>query len=413
MFLLLITASIITILAKQLIYKLNISIFIVMISLTTWGQLTPGFDKHEAVDMIAICNSYTFIDLYQDDTPIIPTGYKKVFTSKVMGLDNQYQIYTKGNVGVINLRGSTNKISSWLENCYSVMIPSKGVIEISGVSHKYNYGEGIKTAVHGGYALAITYLAAGIIDQIEILNKNNINNIIITGHSQGGALAQLLRAYLEHEPKTTINTFKTYAFAAPMVGNHYFSTYYNSTIAAGTSFNITNPADLIPTLPLTYNDSTLFKKEDITTLLFDPKSFDVKSMLIGGAVQLLEKPIKAVVKVSGDIVAKPVSWNLRDVKMPPYTDDINYSRLNEMITIPPADYPKSLKNPSILKNDSLIALYTKDEDGYFTNDDLYNKEPAFFQHKPYNYYATMMKIYFSDSYKKMELKYLPENLGNH
>ncbi|MEZ5108735.1 MAG: hypothetical protein R2829_07170 [Bacteroidia bacterium] len=33
---------------------------------------SPGFNKEEMRDMIAICNSFTFIDLYKSDEAIIP-----------------------------------------------------------------------------------------------------------------------------------------------------------------------------------------------------------------------------------------------------------------------------------------------------------------------------------------------------
>lgn len=44
------------------------------------AKLEPGFDKAEAKDMIAICNSFTFLDLYNDDARILPSGYEKRYT---------------------------------------------------------------------------------------------------------------------------------------------------------------------------------------------------------------------------------------------------------------------------------------------------------------------------------------------
>ncbi|MEZ5068263.1 MAG: hypothetical protein R2847_07085 [Bacteroidia bacterium] len=86
---------------------------------------SPGFNKEEMRDMIAICNSFTFIDLYKSDEAIIPR-VNKVYTSGVFGMDNRYQVYKNGNVAVINFRGSTAKQVSWLENIYASMIPAKG-----------------------------------------------------------------------------------------------------------------------------------------------------------------------------------------------------------------------------------------------------------------------------------------------
>ena len=96
------------------------------------AQFKEGFSKQEVRDMVAITNSFTFIDIYNSDEEIIPDGYEKEYTSGVFGMDNRYQIYTREDFAIINLRGSTDKKVSWLENFYSAMIPAKGVITISG-----------------------------------------------------------------------------------------------------------------------------------------------------------------------------------------------------------------------------------------------------------------------------------------
>ena len=82
----------------------------------SFAQFKEGFNKEEARDMIAICNSFAFSDLYNSDDEIIPPAYKRKYTSGIFGMDNKYQIYQKGNVVVINFRGSTDKKNSWLEN---------------------------------------------------------------------------------------------------------------------------------------------------------------------------------------------------------------------------------------------------------------------------------------------------------
>ncbi len=84
---------------------------ITIFSLQSFAQFQEGFNNEEARDMIAICNSFPFLDLY-DDVDIIPPGYTKKYTSGTFGMDNKYQIYTKGKVAVINLRGSNDKKAS-------------------------------------------------------------------------------------------------------------------------------------------------------------------------------------------------------------------------------------------------------------------------------------------------------------
>ncbi|HQZ42887.1 MAG TPA: hypothetical protein PK735_08375, partial [Flavobacteriales bacterium] len=46
-----------------------------------FGQLQPGFQPDEARDMIMLCNTHTFIDLYGSDEKMIPGGYTRIYSS--------------------------------------------------------------------------------------------------------------------------------------------------------------------------------------------------------------------------------------------------------------------------------------------------------------------------------------------
>jgi len=48
--------------------------------------------------------------------------------------------------------------------------------------------------------------------------------------------------------------------------------------------------------------------------------------------------------------------------------------------------------------------------GYFKNDEFYRQEPKSWQHKPYNYYVMVLKMYFPEQYEALEKKYLMENI---
>lgn len=392
--------------------KLNFIILLLLVSIVSHSQFKGGFEPKQAKDLAAIGCSYTFLDLYNSDAEIIPSGYKKIYTSQVNTLDNIFQIYTQGKTGVINLRGSTAKKSSWLENFYSSMIPAAGEILIGDQKHSYSFSKNSEAHVHSGYALAICYLAEDLIQQINDLNTKGIYQILITGHSQGGALAQMLTAYLHHLPEGKIsnkNQFKTYAFASPMCGNLIFANDYEQLFGKGYSFNIINPADVVPTFPLSYNDSTLFTMADLKTFLFDREHFDYKGKVTDGMIQLFEKTINNTITFVGNSVNKQISKEGDTITMPAPVKDINYIRLAEVIETKPAHYPKKLKDSTILQNDSLMSIYTLGPDGHFENEELYEKEPVFYQHKPYNYYVTILELFFPDQYAKLEKKYLVEN----
>ena len=86
-----------------------LTVFILFFTYSSFAKLETGFDKSEARDMIMICNSFTYLELYQDDEDILPDGYEKQYASGTFGMDNRYQVYLKGNIAVINFRGSTDK----------------------------------------------------------------------------------------------------------------------------------------------------------------------------------------------------------------------------------------------------------------------------------------------------------------
>jgi hypothetical protein len=392
---------------------LNI-LFALTISIPSYAQLENSFNNEEAKDMISICNSFSFIELYNSDAAILPKGYEKIYTSGVFGMDNRYQIYNKGETGVISFRGSTSKRLSWMENINSAMIPARGVIKISGEDFQYCFARDTAAAIHAGYALGMAYLSKDLLYHINILNNQGIYNIIITGHSQGGALANLLRAYLEnlsHYEISKKNRFKTYAFAAPMVGNNSFTAEYNARYCINkSSFNIIIPSDPVPDMPfISYNNHNYFK-DNINNLLFDRDSFSVKRMMTDIFFNSFEKRVNNGVKRMSNTISNRLTKDLGTVEMPAYKRDVNYSPVANRIEISPLTYPKILKDSSVLRNDSLMAIYKIGPDGHFVNRELYKKEPFAYQHQPYNYYVAVLKTWFPNLYATLRKKYLKENL---
>lgn len=298
-----------------------------------------------------------------------------------------------------------------MENIYSAMIPAKGEMILQGDTFNYRFSDEPKAAVHAGYALGIGYLAKDIIHQLAYLNSQNVYDILLTGHSQGGSLVHLLRAYLESEKGKAIsekNKFKTYAFANPMVGNEIFVNDYTKRFCSdSTSFSIVNPQDLVSTMPLSYGNSST---ENIINTLMTGGEADIKQLAIGMILQRHENELGAYVQKMSGKLNKQISDELGEVKMPPYVDDIKYVPMQKRIELNAFDYPKVLRDSSILKNDSLMRVYKRDNKGNFMNEEVYATQPKFFQHKPYNYYAGILREYFPAEYKVLKRKYLKENL---
>jgi hypothetical protein len=57
-----------------------------------------------------------------------------------------------------------------------------------------------------------------------------------------------------------------------------------------------------------------------------------------------------------------------------------------------------------------MAVYRRGSDGHFLDQELYVKESWTFQHKPYNYYVSILGMYFPTEYNQLGRKYLLENL---
>jgi hypothetical protein len=396
---------------NRLFYIANIMwlFFLLSFSNNSIAQLREGFDPDEVSACIRMCNSYTFQNLYGSDTKILPQDYKKIFTSPVIGMDNKFQVYEKGDVAIINFRGSTAKITSWIENMYSAMIPAEGIIALDKTKHHYKFAMDTGTAVHAGYALAIVLLSSTIVDQVKQLNDRGIHHIIITGHSQGGALAHLTRAYLENLPKGKLspkNIYKTYAFANPMCGNKRFSEEYDARYAEiNMSYSIINPDDWVPQMPMHYEEpGKILSKDRLKDWLFGKKPFDIRKLGIEFVIGKFEKNLTDYVNSSNKLIEKMMSTAYGSVDMPDYIRDINFFQVGTIRLLQSFVYPKIKIDKSQLTEKQLKKIKP---DG---NGDYYKPEPSFYQHKPYNYYVGILKGYFSRDYKLLKVKYLPENL---
>jgi hypothetical protein len=386
--------------------RIPLILLIISINNTTFAQLNEGFDPNEAKALIAICNSFSFLEIYNSDTLIIPDDYQKIYTSEVLGLDNMFQVYEKGNTGVINFRGSTSKTSSWVENIFSAMIPAIGIIKVDSTKLHYKFASDSSAAVHSGYALAVVLLSHLLIEQIDSLNNKGIYHILITGHSQGGALAHLCRAYLENLPENVIskeNVFKTYAFANPMCGNQEFKKEYEKYYSEiNMSYSIINPADLVPKMPMHYQE----QKNLYGNLFFRSWVYGIENInarrIKETIFQLFEPALKPYVYQSNRLIEKIVATSYVSIEMPEYVFDINYFQTGSIRELEPFPNPK-ITSDTINMTKKEIEKLKQDEDGNY-----YKKESSFFQHKPYQYYVAILKQYFSKDYKELDLWYLPE-----
>ncbi|MFZ1330740.1 MAG: hypothetical protein WAR83_01045 [Flavobacteriales bacterium] len=378
---------------------------LVLNSTGLYGQLQSGFQPDEARDMIMLCNTHTFIDLYGSDEKMIPDGYTRIYSSVATPLDTKFEVFRKGNVGVIEFRGSTANMMSWMVNVHSSMIPAEGRMVINGNKFDYEFAEDTSAAVHAGFALVIGTIADEILGQLKELHKLGVSDVIITGHSQGGAVAHLMRAYLEHLPRRKLPAqmeFKTYSFAAPMVGDKAFAAEYERDFCTRlSSFSIIEPEDPVPDMPIAYSEGNAFSMQNILAMMTGGQS--IKSNAKNALLNLFSGGMEKITGAADVSIAKRVEGAVGEVVMPEYRKEWNYHPMATKIELDVFEYPKILVEP---KPGSETV-----EDGTSTPiKPEYKKEPSFFHHKPYNYYAGVLKRYFPAAYEALEVKVLPENL---
>lgn len=374
----------------------------------------PGFDPALAADLSALCATHTFQDLYGSDAAILPAGYERVYVSEPRGMDNLFQVFRHGSMGVIEIRGSTADPLSWMENMHAAMIPAEGTITVDGEPFVYRFADDTAAAVHAGYALGISFIAADVLDQVRALHQQGVDDVTITGHSQGGALALLLRAYLENLPTGRLpgkTRFSTYAFANPMVGNAAFAgTYRKAYCETGTSFSIINPADPVPGMPMSFLDHPIFSAATLDGIIGGQEGYDTRSLARSAVLRMMRGKLSGLARFASNSVDKRISGSVGDVVMPPYRKEVNYAVMPERIELEPFPYPLILRDSTILANDSIMKANPRDAQGVFLNKELYRKAPGFYQHKPYNYHVAILRRWFPQRYAELRVKILPENL---
>lgn len=337
-------------------------------------SLQPGFNKAEYIEMMRI-SARTTADSFYYNKIEAPQSFRMIYESAVMGLDNLWQLWIKGNeTAVISVRGTTEKTESWLANFYAAMIPAKGELKItSNETFKYDLADNPRAAVHIGWLLSTGFLSKDIVPKIDSLYKQGIKNFIIMGHSQGGAIACLLTSHLyrlcQQKLLPSDICFKTYCSAAPKPGNLYFAYHYEAITQNGWSFNVVNELDWVPETPVTvqtlddYNEVNPF----IHAKSIIKKQKFPKSLVLRHVYNQLDKPTKKARKryqrYLGRYLSKEIKKYLKDYEAPVYYNSNHYVRAGNTI---------------VLKADeNYYRLFPQDKDKIFVNH----------FHQPYIYLA--------------------------
>ncbi|MBS1653803.1 MAG: lipase family protein [Bacteroidetes bacterium] len=329
--------------------RLNFTFLFVLLSFLVSAQtkLQPGFDGKEYTELLSLAfNGNSIADSAErfntKDT------YHLEYISKEVGLMNRWSLFLRDdNVAVINLRGTVNHTASWLENFYAAMIPASGSLQVNDSTvFNYQFAADQKAMVHTGWALGIAYLAPDIEQKINYyFEKNKVTDFLIFGHSQGGALAFLLRSYLQYEKQkgkipATVN-FKTYCSAAPKPGNLYYAYDFDFITRNGWAFTVVNAADWVPETPFslqTLNDfnptnpftnaKSMIKKQKFFVRLALNHVYNKLNRSTGKSQKVFEKYL-------GKNIYKQVKKTLPQFRQPEYAHGNNYMRAGVPIVLQP------------------------------------------------------------------------------
>jgi len=327
-----------------------LTVYFILSFASAQSQLQSVFDPKEYAELLSLAFYSSSIP---DSATRVKTAdpYKMEYRSPEVGLLNRWTFYLRNdNVAVIDLRGTINQASSWLANFYAAMIPATGSLQLNDSTRfDYKFAEDPKAAVHVGWTVALGHLAPDIEQKINYYySQKQVKQILIFGHSQGAALAFLLRSYLEYEKqKGKVPTgilFKTYCSAAPKPGNMYYAYDFDFITRGGWQYTIVNTADWVPESPFSIQTLQGFNP---TNPLRHTKDVLRKQKLlirfVGGMVygKLERKPRKTQRKFEKFLGRKvyklAIKKALPQLKEPQYVHDNNYMRAGTPIILIPDD----------------------------------------------------------------------------
>ncbi len=202
-------------------------------------------------DSKAIKLSSSDYSVDKDDISEIYVGHRKF---EYNGVDNE--------VIVVAVRGTNGTNAEWSSN-FDVGADTSEYYEACGWDHpdwkNKNHHKGFDVAANRLY----TKLMAYIRENVDMSAKKNI---LISGHSRGAAIANILGTYFEDLPEYNAHT---YTFATPN------TTVSSNTERYKTIYNIVNTDDLIPYMPI---EKWNFSKHGTTRTISIEEYYEDKSV---------------------------------------------------------------------------------------------------------------------------------------
>ena len=190
----------------------------------------------------------------QRNTTLNRGNHERLLRTPEVGLANASEIYLRSDsVIFVSLRKTVKKTESWLANFYAGMVPAQGSIQLTDdYNFTYKLGERKDAMVHAGWTIGTGFLVKEYLPLLEQLLARGLRNIIVTGHSQGGALSFLYTSFIHYYFKYKFHGLKsqTYARVAPKPGNLFFVYEFDYITGNGFAYRVVNTYDWVPESPI-------------------------------------------------------------------------------------------------------------------------------------------------------------------
>ncbi len=362
--------------------------------------LVDGLPIHEAMEQVSLCNTFPF-SYHRKVEAFIPFGYRQIFETKSTPLLNVVRVFKKKNTLVLVFRGTVNETNSWLENLHFMQIPAQDSLKINGLAYSYSFSEKKHAQIHSGYALGIQYLWLEL--QAFLLNELNsgIDKIVCTGHSQGGALAQLFMAQLDPNAAFQDIDLINYSFGSPMVGNQVFADDFNARFTSNNrSFRFVNKEDVVCMLPL------INQRFEFDVLGYQSQiDLETAAFWLQLGKELLPEKYKSKVdrtlSETRDLADKIMREQVGDIEFPEFSGNVFYTPTGKIIVLDAQPYPGWMNLP---EEEQLSGWM-----GYVINKKhTLSRELTFFQHHIFNYYKAIDAHYPSHGFRKVRMHTLSE-----
>ncbi len=142
---------------------------------------------------------------------------------------------------------------------------------------------GVGARFHSGFLDALNEIWGSLFPALESWQPSPGRRLWVTGHSLGGAIAQLAAWRLE---RNFIQVHQVYTFGAPMVGNAAASAAFQRQFP-GRIFRFIDTRDLVPKLPAISLFTNEYRHCDTEVPLGPADARDVPKELAGQAVDSL------------------------------------------------------------------------------------------------------------------------------